>query len=246
LEVGNAIQKYSQEATKNISKELRERCTTKCNDIKNSWKRVEIFVRAKPTIVQKAISAQLRIHKKGLIQIEEEEFQNEKNEYQQDEEQSEDEDDSPPDPNQVFTVRLCIGQRCHLKQWSNPKNTKTQTPKHLIWSKASRVLPNVSIKGWGKISVFVFLGLLQCPKHFNSKGTKTRTGPKKCPSCKVFEPALKKTLQIEEYLIGQLKNTTKDDMFQLLYGLSSLMMDSKSGKIKKTRFTMSICSKFPK
>jgi hypothetical protein len=37
---------------------------------------------------------------------------------------------------------------------------KSQTPKHLIWSKASRVLPNVSIKGWGKISVFVFLGLL--------------------------------------------------------------------------------------
>ena len=60
-----------------------------------------------------------------------------------------------------------------------------------------------------------------------------RAGPKKCPFCRQFEPALSKALQIEEYIIQQLGEPT-DDIFKLLEGLSSLMEGSKK-QIKATR-----------
>ena len=66
-------------------------------------------------------------------------------------------------------------------------------------------------------------------KQFMSHSAGTRTGAKKCPSCQQFEPALKKVLKLEEYIIGQLKEPT-DDIDKLLRGLSQLMEDSKGGK----------------
>ena len=53
-----------------------------------------------------------------------------------------------------------------------------------------------------------------------------RAGPKKCPSCRQFEPALSKALRIEEYVIQQSEEPT-DDIFKLLEGLSALMEGAK-------------------
>ena len=69
--------------------------------------------------------------------------------------------------------------------------------------------------------------LEQYPKKFRSVSVEGRAGPKKCPSCKQFEPALNKALQIEKYILQQLEEPT-DDIFRLLEGLSSLMEGSKN------------------
>ena len=69
--------------------------------------------------------------------------------------------------------------------------------------------------------------LEQRQKKFRSVSIDGRAGPKKCPSCRQFEPALSKTLRIEEYVIQQLEEPT-DDIFKLLEGLSSLTEGSKN------------------
>jgi hypothetical protein len=75
--------------------------------------------------------------------------------------------------------------------------------------------------------------LTQTPKQFISKGTKTTTGPKKCTVCRTFEPALKKCLEVEKYIVEQLKEPDEDiDMFEMLRGLSGLMIESKGRKVK--------------
>ena len=75
--------------------------------------------------------------------------------------------------------------------------------------------------------------LEQYQKKFRSVSVKGRAGPKKCPSCRQFEPALNKALQIEKYILQQLEEPT-DDIFKLLEGLSSLMEGSKN-QIKTPR-----------
>ena len=59
-----------------------------------------------------------------------------------------------------------------------------------------------------------------------------RAGPKKCPSCQQFEPALAKAIKIEEYIVEQLNKPT-DDIHSLFEGLSQLMEDSKKDKIPR-------------
>jgi hypothetical protein len=66
-------------------------------------------------------------------------------------------------------------------------------------------------------------------KQFISVSVGGRAGPKKCPSCQQFEPALAKALRVEEYLLEQLIKPT-DDIYPLLEGLSQLMEDSKRNK----------------
>jgi hypothetical protein len=62
--------------------------------------------------------------------------------------------------------------------------------------------------------------LEQYQKKFRSVSIDGRAGPKKCPSCRQFEPALSKALRIEEYVIQQLEEPT-DDIFKLLESTSS-------------------------
>jgi hypothetical protein len=69
-------------------------------------------------------------------------------------------------------------------------------------------------------------------KQFISVSVGNRAGPKKCPSCQQFEPALANALKIEEYLLEQLIKPT-DDIQPLLEGLSHLMEDSKKNKVPR-------------
>jgi hypothetical protein len=66
-------------------------------------------------------------------------------------------------------------------------------------------------------------------KQFISSSVGNRAGPKKCPSCQQFKPALAKALRVEKYLMEQLTKPT-DDIHSLLEGLSQLMEDSKRDK----------------
>jgi hypothetical protein len=75
--------------------------------------------------------------------------------------------------------------------------------------------------------------LEQYQKQFRSVSKGGRTGPKKCPSCRAFEPALKKALLIEKYILDQLETPT-DDIHKLLEGLSYLMVDSTRAKIPRS------------
>ena len=69
-------------------------------------------------------------------------------------------------------------------------------------------------------------------KKFISVSVGKRAGPKKCPSCQQFEPALAKALKIEEYIMEQLTKPT-DDIHKLLEGISQLMEDSKKETIPR-------------
>ena len=74
--------------------------------------------------------------------MEEEEFQNEENEYHRDEEELKDEEDLTPNQNKVVTVRLCIGQRCRLKNSS--KHFTPTAPKQETDQKSVRVAESLS------------------------------------------------------------------------------------------------------
>ena len=77
--------------------------------------------------------------------------------------------------------------------------------------------------------------LVQHKKKFTSTQVGNRAGPKKYSTCRVFEPALKKVLEIEKYLYQLLMEPT-DDIFKLLEGLSFLMGDSRYGAIQRRNY----------
>ena len=182
------IQEYCRDAKKKMDKQYYKKCQGKCKELKDQWKKIEVFARAKPIIIQKAVSAQLQIYKKEMQKKEKEREDHENENEEEIDEEDMIEDEPKLGGEKVIVIRTCIGMKCHL----------TQTP-----------------------------------KQFNSIGTKTKAGPKKCSVCRVFEPALKKCLEIEKYLVTQLKEPDEDiDMFKMLQGLSGMMVDSKGRKVK--------------
>ena len=94
----NVLNGYCHKASSNVAKEMKERCQQQCKSLKKHWRRVEIFARARSTIVQRSISAQLQSYQKSLGKIEDDV----EGEYQQGGGDSdEDIEEAPVDPNIV-------------------------------------------------------------------------------------------------------------------------------------------------
>ena len=121
--LGEATQEYCTKAMKRVGKHHREICQTKCKELSDQWRKVEVFTRAKPIIVQKAISAQLQEYKKEMKKIEKENENEERNSEEEEESPNEPETDPAPNSNKVVTIRTCIGKKCFLTQ--TPKQFKS-------------------------------------------------------------------------------------------------------------------------
>jgi hypothetical protein len=194
LALEEAIREYCRDATRTMDKQQYEKCQNKCKELNQQWKKIEVVMRAKPIIIQKAISAQLQQYKKDMQEKRKEREAQQINEEanESDEDEAIEEEKIEAEEELVSVSRICIGMKCHL----------TQTPKQFI-----------------------------------SKGTTPTNGPKKCTVCRTFEPALNKCLEIEKYIVAQIKEPDEDiDMFDMLRGLSGLMIESKGRTVKNSSY----------
>ena len=172
--MGMCIEEFSKAAIAKCSRsEDRVRKNKNCKNLRTRWNGIEKMTRMKPEVIQRVISAQLDLYRDRLKKkCKENELRKKLEEEEMDEQMTRGSLD-------VFLEG--DGMVVDEPSVENDLTIRTGTLRDCIGKRCQ---------------------LENRHKQFMSYSAGTRRGAKKCPSCQQFEPALKKVLKMEEYIIG--------------------------------------------